>query len=126
MPLPPWKEWMYQELADIYYKQGLTPIIAHMDRYVAPWRTYRIPERLADLPVLVQVNGSFFLNKKTRRMALRLLQREMIHLLGSDCHNLQHRRPNLEEAGKVILQYLGEEVVQQLQQYEQHVLEGNL
>ena len=69
----PWQESAYRELESIYEKQGLVPIIAHVDRYISPFKTYGIFERLAELPVLVQANASFFLNLATSHMALRRL-----------------------------------------------------
>lgn len=102
MPQPPWTEKMYQELVDIYERQGLTPILAHIDRYIRPFHTYKIPERLEQMPVLVQANASFFLNASTQRMALRMLRKDQIQLLGSDCHNLSSRAPNLGPAVRVI------------------------
>lgn len=107
MPHSPWTDRMYRELEDIYTKQGITPIIAHVDRYIAPFHTHRIPQRLQELPVLVQANADFFLQRSTRRMALRMLREEQIHLLGSDCHNLTDRQPNLGDALKNISQGLG-------------------
>ena len=34
MPPAPWTDAMYRELEGIYVKQNLTPIIAHIDRYI--------------------------------------------------------------------------------------------
>lgn len=115
MPKSPWKDSMYRELESIYVKQGLVPIIAHVDRYIAPFRTYGILERLEELPVLVQANASFFLNRATRGMALRMLKNGQIHLLGSDCHNLKNRPPRLGEAVEVIQQRLGEQALEYLE-----------
>ena len=53
MPMAPWTQSMYQELAGIYEKTGITPIIAHIDRYISPFRTHGILNRLEELPVLV-------------------------------------------------------------------------
>lgn len=107
MPQSPWTESMYAELEGIWTKQGILPVIAHVDRYIRPFRTFQIPERLAQLPVLVQANTSFFLDRSTSRMALRMLRRDQIHLLGSDCHNLRTRRPNLAAAAERITKALG-------------------
>lgn len=123
MPEPPWSERMYEELALIRSKREITPIIAHMDRYISPFRTYGIPERLQGLPVLVQVNASFFLRILTAPMALRLLREEKIHLLGSDCHNLTERIPNLQQAIERIEQKLGAEALQRIRTYEQEVFQ---
>lgn len=121
MPPAPWTESMYRELEDIWNKRGLIPIIAHLDRYIGPFRTHKIPERLAELPVLVQANAGFFLNKRTRKMALRLFQADRIHLLGSDCHNLTSRPPRLGEAVEIIEKSLGQQALLKLQ-YQQNKL----
>ena len=42
MPDSDWSESMYSELESIYYQRGITPIIAHMDRYISPFRTRKI------------------------------------------------------------------------------------
>ena len=116
MPMSPWTEAMYRELAQIREKQGLTPVIAHVDRYIRPLRDYGIPKRLEALPVLVQANASFFLRPSTRRMALGMLKKGRIHLLGSDCHNTSHRPPRLDEAVAVIRRSLGEEYLARLEE----------
>lgn len=110
MPMPPWSESMYRELEEIA-RRGWIPVIAHVDRYIAPMRTFGIPQRLAKLPVLVQANADFFLQRGTRRMALRMLKQHQIHLLGSDCHNLSSRAPNMGEAIALIRKRAGEEAL---------------
>lgn len=122
MPLPPWNERMYRELDGIWVKQGLIPIIAHVDRYIAPLHTHKIPQRLAQLPVLIQANASFFTERATRRMALRMLKQGMIHLLGSDCHNLSDRAPNLGEALQIISNKLGQQAISEICAHQDEVL----
>ena len=124
MPPAPWPEAAYRELEAIHAHWGVTPVIAHIDRYIAPFRTFGIPERLEKLPVLVQANGSFFLEKATASMALRLLKRDRIHLLGSDCHNLTSRKPNLGPAMEAIVKKLGPEALIRIRQYEASALDG--
>ena len=114
---------MYRELEGIREKQGLTPIIAHVDRYIRPFHTYKIPARLEKLPVLVQANASFFLERGTRGMALKMLRAGQIHLLGSDCHNMDSRRPNLGQAVEIIQSKLGKDPLAQTAQYQTLVLQ---
>lgn len=124
MPLSPWTDRMYRELQDIHYKQGLNPIVAHVDRYIRPFRTDDIPNRLAELPVLVQANASFFQDWFTRSMAMRMLRKGQIHLLGSDCHNLTSRAPNLDQAIALIGKHQGQQALRWIQSNGDEVLLG--
>jgi protein-tyrosine phosphatase len=117
---------MYRDLENIYVKSGLVPIVAHVDRYISRFRTFGIPERLAELPVLVQANAEFFLNGLTSSMALRMLKQDRIHLLASDCHNLDSRKPNLKSAADRIAKRLGEETVARVNAYGQDLLNGSI
>ena len=107
MPGVPWTGAMYRDLEGLYVKRGLIPIIAHIDRYIGRFRTFGIPKKLAELPVMVQANADFFLDRSTSSMALRMLKADRIHLLGSDCHSIAHRPPRLGEAVEVIRRKLG-------------------
>ena len=122
MPSVSWTESMYRELETIYTDHGLMPIIAHIDRYLRPFHTRKVLNRLAELPVLVQANAEFFLNRATGNMALRMLKKDQIQLLGSDCHNLTDRKPNLGAAVELIQKRIGNEVVERINQYQEDVL----
>lgn len=122
MPQSPWTDRMYGELADIRSKQGLIPIVAHVDRYIGRFRTFGIPERLEALPVLVQANAEFFLDRFTAPLALRMLRREQIHLLGSDCHNMGKRPPRLGEAVGKIRHSLGQSALDRIESYQHSVV----
>lgn len=124
MSASPWTEDMYLELEQIWTRQGILPIVAHIDRYIHPLRTYGISERLSQMPVLVQANAEFFINKRTAGMALRMLNADRIHLLGSDCHNMTTRTPNLDAAVQCIRSRLGPAALQRIKGYEQEILNG--
>lgn len=121
MPSPPWPERVYKELENIWIKQSLVPIVAHIDRYIAPLRTFGIPKRLELLPVLVQANTEFFLEKATKRMALRMLKQGRIHLLGSDCHSTEKRKPNMGEALRLLQRQFGPEILEYLRRNEMEI-----
>lgn len=123
MPPPPWSDAMYGELEAIRTKQGLVPVVAHVDRYINPLRTHRIPQRLAQLPVLVQANASFFLKPAAASMAMKLLKADQIQLLGSDCHNLTTRPPEMGRAVERIADKLGQGILDRIQHYEHMILD---
>lgn len=122
MPQVEWTESMYRDLELIHTRFGLIPIIAHIDRYIKPFRAGRVLNRLAELPVLVQANAEFFLSKSTANMALRMLKKDQIQLLGSDCHNLTDRKPNLSAAVDLIQNRLECHIMERIDQYQQYVL----
>lgn len=122
MPMTVWTDRMYRELENIYDHFGLIPIVAHVDRYIAPLQTHGIPERLMELPVLVQANAGFFQRFATKRMALRMLEREQIHLLGSDCHNTKTRPVNLRQTLDLIETKLGREAIRRINACENMIL----
>lgn len=122
MPQSPWTDKMYREMEALRSRQGLTPIVAHVDRYIGPFRTHGIPARLEQLPVLVQANASFFLKGSTRSMAMRMLKNRQIHLLGSDCHSVDYRPPRLGSAVEQIRSRLGEDALDRIADVQRSVL----
>lgn len=122
MPGIPWTQSVYQEIEGIYQKMGITPIIAHIDRYISPFHTHGILKRLEEMHVLVQANGSFFLHPSTASMAMRMLKENRIQFLGSDCHNLSDRRPNLGNVVQKIEKRLGASALMRVQGFEDIVL----
>ncbi len=107
----PWPENVHRELQGIYNNLGLMPILAHVDRYIRPFQKGELFWQIAELPVIVQANADFFLRRRTAAGARKLLREGRIHLLGSDCHNLTDRRPNLEAAAQAICRHLGEDAL---------------
>ena len=102
MPSAPWSEQMFDELEGILYKQALIPIIAHVERYGTPWKMRKIWKKLQNEPVLIQCNAEFFIQSASQKEAMKRLQKGQIHLLGSDCHDLDLRQPNIRAATEQI------------------------
>lgn len=122
MPSSSWTESMYRDLEGLYVKRGLIPIVAHIDRYIGRFSNHRILNRLERLPVLIQANAEFFLERHTSSLALRMLKKDGIQLLGSDCHDLTSRKPDLEGALDLIRRRLGEEVLDRIISCQRNVL----
>lgn len=124
MPMGRWSPTMYAELERIQRVQGLVPIVAHVDRYLGRFRDYGIPDALGELPVLVQANASFFLHRESTRKALKLLERDQVHVLGSDAHNLTTRRPNLGQAMDAIESGLGHQALERIAGWQAQIFRG--
>ena len=93
---------MLDDIESIYPNLGLVPIIAHVDRYCEVLGDYSCFDALKGRKILVQCNASFFLKTATEQDALRFLREGRIHVLGSDCHNMESRVPNLGYAARAI------------------------
>jgi tyrosine-protein phosphatase YwqE len=63
---------------------------------------------LIDLPLYVQVNSESLLHWRTRGKTIKLLDKKGMGLLGSDCHRIDQRKPNLPEGREVIHKMLGD------------------
>ena len=121
MPMCRWTDRMWHDLERIYIAQGITPILAHLDRYLTPFNARRILRQIEKLQVMVQVNGERFLERKTARMVKKMMKSYKIHLLGSDCHNMTDRKPNLGQVRNVIHAELGQDALDCIAYYEQRI-----
>ena len=101
MPFFKWSSITYETLEKIR-RAGIIPIIAHFERYFKYQKDKRMVFRLLDIGCMLQANASFFNNVLTRRKALGFLREEIIHFVGSDCHDLKKRRPNIGKAYEII------------------------
>ena len=106
MPFGPWPSRVVDEVMGLMTVTGSVPVIAHIDRYRSQIRKYG--DELLEQGVLFQCNANAFLHFGSRRWALNELHAGKIRFIGSDCHNLTTRAPNLGAAAAVIREKLGE------------------
>lgn len=116
MPTSVWTEYTVRELIDLCNHSQLRPVLAHIERYLRLQKP-QVWDRLLDSGMLMQVNASFFSDFRTRRKAMRMLAYGEAHLIGSDCHNLTDRPPELQKAYDLIRKKLGEEFVDQMNDF---------
>lgn len=99
--------WSSQTLTEVYSlmtSRGITPVVAHIDRYLCmPYI-----EQLIAMNTPVQINSSAFATRRISGRLFRLLGQHRLFLLGSDCHGMEIRPPNLDIACKFIGSKQGE------------------
>lgn len=106
MPASEWKD----DTLDNVYKltlAGITPIIAHHERNCHQKKDMRMS--LLDLEVLVQVNLQSVWDRAFKKEIDRLMRMGMVHLVGTDMHNLTSRKPCAGKGEKVITRRYGKE-----------------
>jgi protein-tyrosine phosphatase len=107
LPFYPWDTEMIRQLYQMPGLTGLTPVIAHLERYLMIQPRKRIQEVL-DLGVPVQVSADELLNRTFSR-GMKMLRQGGATLVASDCHDNTNRRPNLGPAMAVVAKRLGVE-----------------
>lgn len=113
MPFRQWSKKVISDVIDIQKVTGLQVLIAHINRYIQ-FQGRGVLESFLEQGIWIQSNADAFLSKHTVKQALNMLGKNQIHVLGSDCHNLQARRPNIKEASEVITAKAGEQTMTRL------------
>lgn len=116
MPMRKWTEYILKELREISNKNNVIIVIAHVERYLS-MQNKDILEELVSSGALIQANADYFINIFTRRKAINLLKYNLIHFIGSDCHNLESRAPRINEATSYIRRKAGEDLLVQMNSF---------
>lgn len=121
MPYGEWNSFQIGEVMSLAWDFGFDVVLVHPERLVAGNNNYRWLEKLYDLPM--QVNAGALRHWRTRRGALDILESTSMPLLGSDCHNLASRAPNLWEGRNVIDRKLGARFLAEMDENAQKLLQ---
>jgi len=88
---------------------GFTPILAHPERYSYWFRDLNVFQDLKDRGVWLQLNINSFADEygiPTRKLAEKLVKLNLVDLLGSDFHRVQHRESAIKALNNKSLQRL--------------------
>lgn len=99
----------YDRLMNLKCNYDVDIILAHIERYPALIENTRKLDAYLDMGCLTQVNISSFANapKHLRKKLFKLVNTNRVHLIGSDCHNLDSRAPSYYEGAKAIIDNCG-------------------
>ena len=115
MPFSKWAEHSVKELYNLREKHGLTPIIAHIERYAA-YQKKDVIRKLHEDGIKIQVNAEFFLTKRIYKKFSYMLKENLIDFVGSDAHNMDDRKPNLGDALLTARELCGDDFIKKLEQ----------
>ena len=119
----PWNNWthrMVEEICDMRANLGVTPVLAHVDRYRSQMDRYA--PQLLDNQVLFQCNADAFLPWFRRKWAMGLFAAEQVHFLGSDAHNLTTRPPQMGQAVQILTKKFGAHRLQEMTSFARMML----
>lgn len=98
-------------------REGLVPVIAHVERYQCLMNEYDRLSELIKMGAVMQMNSRSLLGKrfdKRVRLCRKMVQNGFIHFLGSDCHNEEGRPPKMREPYETIVRFCGEKTADEL------------
>ncbi len=95
LPYYEWQSWMFRMLADICKAEEITPIIAHVDRYVDIVSNDAYGQ-LFKLNYNIQINADFVDSREAVRRFKKWIKTNKICFIGSDCHGVDFRPPTID------------------------------
>lgn len=107
MPFDTWSEGTVREVIDLCRDGRFVVMMAHIERYLKLQKR-DVWDRLLEEGAVMQVNASFFRPGLHQGKAMRMAREGRIHVLGTDCHNMDSRRPNMDEAVAQLNRRLGQ------------------
>ena len=122
MPFTGWTDRVVEDICRLQDRQGLTPVLAHVERYRGQDQFPRYRDWLLSEGVLMQANAGSFGRLRTGFWLIQQVKKGCIHFLGSDCHNLTTRQPNMETAARAIEKRLGREALQEMMDFSAQAL----
>lgn len=121
MPNAKWTKCVVNELYRLVSLGNIQIMIAHVERCLYMQDPYVVDYLLRN-GVIMQSNASHFIRTLTKRKACRNLRNNIIHVLGSDSHNMTSRPPRIKEALDVIEKKLGTEAVEHLNRISKDII----
>jgi protein-tyrosine phosphatase len=109
----PWKE--IHEAVNKVLMLGVTPIIAHIERYNALENQEDRVRELINMGCYTQINSEHVLkprlfgdkNRVFKKRACYFLEKNLVHIVASDMHNLDKRPPYMDQAREIIEELYG-------------------
>lgn len=91
-------------------RSGYSPVIAHAERCSAIRKDIGLLQRLVDMGVQIQMNAGSILGEEGlawKWFCKKAMKHGLLHYIGSDAHDLDHRRPNLGKCAAYVERIMG-------------------
>lgn len=112
---------------------GMTPVVAHIERYHCLENDEDKVSELINMGCYMQVNSSNVLKPKLfgdrykfmKKRVQFFLERDLVHFVASDMHNLDDRPPYMQKAYQIVAKKYGAERAEELFKTNQEILLSN-
>lgn len=108
--------YIQQALQQVQMK-GFHPIIAHIERYECFHDHVDDVEYLIEMGAYVQVNAGSIVGtsgRTTKRFVKELLERQLVHFVGTDAHSSGSRSPMIKKSADFVEKRFGEEYAREI------------
>lgn len=101
-------ESLFKDIIQIREKFGITPIIAHVERYCEIRKYKKLIRFICEQKIPVQINAGSVLMPSLDRVIKKLLKSDIYYVLASDAHSTELRPPHIAQALQYIASVYGE------------------
>lgn len=102
LPYTSWNSWYNNEIYNLMSKHDVTPVMAHIERYLRSPKDICKLEQFISFGVKFQINAASFLSFSGRRIIRELAATGNIHAIASDAHNMFRRSPDISKSLKLL------------------------
>lgn len=114
LPYAGWTSWYNNEIYNIMSRHNVTPVMAHIERYIDTPKDLKKLSNLISFGVKFQINASSFLSFRKRRVIRAMAAEGMISAIASDSHNMSRRSPDITRALSLFKRNFGDEFIDYL------------
>ena len=122
LPFYSWDSQLFHQIYDLMNHSGVTPIIAHIERYFFQKKKYL--EEIMEMGLPIQVGTDTLL--RLASPAMKLLKQEKAQVVASDCHDARRRSPNLNAALRAVRKKLGQSAYNRILEQSEQMLVSEL
>ena len=122
MPFDAWTGYEIEVLSNLTLDKGYHVLLAHFERFVSFQSHSDIWDQVLELPIDLQINAESLLPLFSRGKWLKWYKHGFLPVLGSDCHNLDSRPPNLMEARTILQKKFGTELLERIDRQGERLL----
>jgi len=115
MPFDQWTRDNLRDVTDIINRRNLRIVLAHIERYEQFQHHKEVWNEIINMPLTIQMNAGSFTagltsgmhKRHTAKFCFNILKEYDNCIIGTDCHNLTDRPPDLATARKTIAKKAG-------------------
>ena len=108
--------------------EGITPIIAHPERYRFIQNDINLMKNWKDRGYVIQIDAGSIIGhfgNNTKKITMEMIDSGFVHLIGSDAHNNKKRNFCIDQAYKILIKKYSKEIVSTLNENSKSILKGH-